>query len=177
MADENFQEVSRLQIDLMVMALTCDMTRVASLLWTSATSNQTYPFLGFIDKHHELSHEGDSNTTAQNKLTDINTFYAGELAYLMQKLEAVPEGQGTMLDNTLIVWGNELGKGNSHSHHPIPIVLAGGAQGYFRMGRSMTVGDIIHNRLLVSLCHYMGLTDQETFGNLDAGNGPLNGLT
>jgi hypothetical protein len=94
----------------------------------------------------------------------------------MQKLEAVTENGQSMLDNTLIVWGNELGKGNTHSHHPIPIVLAGGAGDYFRMGRSIDVDDVINNRLLVSICHYMGLTDQQEFGNLDNGSGPLAGL-
>jgi hypothetical protein len=176
MAAENFQVVSRLQIDLMVMALTCDMTRVASLMWTSATSNKTFPFLGFTDKHHDLSHEGDSNTVAQDKLTDINHFYAGELAYLASRLAAVEEGDGTMLDNTLIVWGNELGKGNSHTHHPVPIIMLGGAQGHFRMGRNLDYGDVIHNRLLVSLCHYMGLPDVTSFGDLDTGSGPLDNL-
>lgn len=175
MADDNFQVVSRLQIDLMVMSLACDMTRIASLLWNGSTSSQTFPFLGFADKHHELSHEGDTNTLAQNKLIDINKFYAGEVAYLLSKLAAVPEGAGSMLDNTLVVWGNELGKGNSHSHYPIPLVLCGGAQGYFRMGRSLDAGDEIHNRLLVSICQYMGLSDQ-TYGNLDTGSGPLDNL-
>lgn len=175
-ADDNFQLVSRLQIDLMVMAFACDLTRVSSLMWSRATSQQSFPFIGLTDKHHDLSHEGDSNTSAQNKLIQINNFFAGELAYLMQKLSEVPEGDGTMLDNTLIVWGNELGKGNSHSRHPIPLVIAGGAAGYFRMGRNLDYGDMLHNRLLVSVCNYMGLEEQQTFGNLDDGSGPLPNL-
>jgi hypothetical protein len=69
-----------------------------------------------------------------------------------------------------------LGKGNTHTHHPIPLVLAGGAQGYFAMGRYLDFDDLPPNRLLVSVCHYMGLEDQDTFGNLDEGSGPLEGL-
>jgi Protein of unknown function (DUF1552) len=172
-ADDSFQHVSELQIDLMVMAMACDLTRTSSLMWSRATSQQSFPFLGFTDRHHDLSHEGDSNGDAQGKLRAINNFYASQLAYLLTKLAEVPEGEGTMLDNTLIVWGNELGKGNSHSRHPIPLVLAGGAADYFRMGRSLDYGDEIHNRLLVSICHYMGLTEQQSFGNNDDGSGPL----
>ena len=144
-------------------------------MWSRATSNQIFPFLGFTDQHHELSHEPDSNNSARNKLITINNFFATQLRYLIGKLSEVQEGNGTMLDNTLIVWGNELGKGNSHSHHPVPIVLAGGAAGYFRMGRNLDVGDVDINRLLVSTLQYMGLED-ESFGNLDSGNGPLPGL-
>jgi hypothetical protein len=173
----NFPIVSRLQLDIMAAALACDMTRVASLMWSRETSPQSLPWLGFNDRHHLLSHAGDSDTASQNKLVKINAYYAGELAYLMEKLDSYPEGDGTtLLDNTLIVWGNGLGKGNAHTQTRIPFVLAGGAQGYFRMGRSLTYESRLHNRLLVSICHYMGLEGQQTFGNLDGGSGPLNKL-
>jgi hypothetical protein len=99
------------------------------------------------------------------------------MAYLMQKLDEIPESDGTtVLDNTLIVWGNGLGKGNIHSQTRIPHVLGGGAQGYFKMGRNLTYDNRLNNRLLVSLCHYMGIPDQQTFGNLDTGTGPLGKL-
>lgn len=172
-ADENYPTVSRLQMDLLVSAMACDQTRVATFMWNRSTSLQTFPWLGFNDPHHDLSHAGDSNTEAQDKLIAINQFYAGELAYLLERLAAVPEGDGTMLDHTLVVWGNELAKGNSHGVDPVPLVLAGGAQGFFRMGRNLTYDSVPNNRLLVSLCHYMGLEDQSTFGNLDDGAGPL----
>ncbi len=160
----------------MVMAMACDLTRVGSLMWSRATSTQTFPFLGITSKHHDLSHEGNSNGPAIDKITTVNNFYAGEMAYLLQRLSEVPEGDGSMLDNTVVLWGNELGRGNNHSRHPIPLVMAGGSQGYFRMGRNLDYGDVQHNRLLVSLCNYMGLEDQETFGNLDDDSGPLPNL-
>ena len=175
--DASFREISRLQMDLMVMAFACGLTRVSTLMWSRATSQQTYPFLGFTDKHHDMSHEGESNTAAQNKLITINNFLSGELAYLLQALDNVQEGNGTMLDNTLIIWGNELGEGKGHTRHPIPFIMAGGGGGYFRMGRNLDYGDTDHNRLLVSACHFMGLDGQQTFGNLDSGSGPLDNLT
>ena len=175
-ADDNYQVVSELMMDQLVMAMACDLTRVSTVMWSRATSNQIFPFLGFTDKHHELSHEPDSNNGAKNKLIQINNFFASQLRYLMGKLDEVQEGNGTMLDNTLIVWGNELGKGNNHTHHPIPIVLAGGAAGHFRMGRNLDVDDVDINRLLVSTLQYMGLED-ESFGNLDEGSGPMSILT
>ncbi|MEM6787870.1 MAG: DUF1552 domain-containing protein [Myxococcota bacterium] len=175
-ADDNYQVVSELMLDQLVMAMACDLTRVSTLMWSRATSNQIFPFLGFTDKHHELSHEPDSNGAAQNKLVQINRFFAGQLRYLMDRLAEVPEGDGTMLDNTLIVWGNELGKGNSHTHRPVPIVLAGGAAGHFAMGRNLDIEETDMNRLLVSTLQFMGL-DDDTFGNLDQGSGGLAALT
>ena len=174
--NDNFPAVSTAQLDLLAMALTCDMTRLATFMWSTATSGKRFTWLDIDRSHHDMSHDGDSNSATQTKLTKINTWYAKQLAYLMEKLDSVPEGDGTVLDNTLIVWGNELGKGNVHSHFPIPFVLAGGAAKYFQMGRSLDFDDTIHNRLLVSLCRYMGLEDTETFGNLDKGSGPLSGL-
>lgn len=174
--NDNFPLVSAAQLDLLAMALTCDMTRLATFMWSTATSGKRFTWLDIDQSHHDLSHDGDTNSASQTKLTKINTWYAQQLAYLMEKLDSVPEGDGTVLDNTLIVWGNELGKGNVHSHFPIPLVLAGGAAKHFQMGRSLDFEDTIHNRLLVSLCHYMGLEQTETFGNLDDGEGPLKGL-
>lgn len=170
----NFPTVSRLQLDLLAAALACDLTRVASLMWSRETSPQMFNWLGFRERHHLLSHAGDTDNASQNKLIAINRWFAEELAYLMQRLDEIPESDGsTLLDNTLIVWGNGLGKGNIHSQTQIPFVLAGGAQGYFKMGRSLSYIDRLNNRLLVSICHYMGLQGQTTFGNLDTGTGPL----
>ena len=174
--NDNFPAVSTAQLDLLAMALTCDMTRLATFMWATATSGKRFTWLDIDQSHHDLSHDGDTNTASQTKLTKINTWYAQQVAYLMEKLDSVEEGDGTVLDNTLIVWGNELGKGNVHSHHPIPFVLAGGAAKHFQMGRSLDFDDTHHNRLLVSLCRYMGLDEIETFGNLDKGTGPLQGL-
>ena len=89
---------------------------------------------------------------------------AEQFAYLISALEAVPEGDGTLLDNTIVVWMNELGKGNSHTRNDVPIVVAGGA-GPFKMGRYIRFGETPHNNFLLSLCHAMGLEQETSFGN------------
>jgi hypothetical protein len=177
LANDNFPALSRLQIDLLVGALACDATRVASLQYARGLAPTRFSWLGIGEEHHELSHAGDSDDVANDKLTQINAWYAGELAYLLTKLASVPEGDGTLLDNCMVVWGNELAKGNAHNHYPVPFVIAGGAGGYLDPGRVVDCGDTPHNRLLVSICHAMGLTGVQSYGDMDTGTGPLPGLT
>ncbi len=176
-ANDNFPEVCQRQMDLLAMALGCDLTRVASLQFSRSVGNTRFTWLGISDGHHGLSHLGNSDTSMVNKITAINTWYAEQIKYLMDALDAIPEGDGTVLDNTLLVWGNELSRGNSHGNNPVPFVLLGGAGGALEMGRYLKYDGTWHNRLLVSLCHAMGLEDQQTFGNTDGGNGGLSGLT
>lgn len=175
-SNENDQmpKLSRMQMDLLVNAMANDMTRVATFQFTRSVGSARMRWLGIEEGHHGLSHDPDLNAGSQEKLTKINRWFCGELAYLAGKLAATPEpgGTGSMLDHTLIAWTNELGKGNSHSLDNIPWVLVGGAPG-FTMGRSLKLPKIAHNRLLLAFAHAMGhpLT---TFGNpsLCAG-GPL----
>lgn len=172
-----FPKVSRLMLDQLVMALTCDMTRVATLAWGRATSMQKYPWLDINEAHHDISHKDDTTTTVKDKLVKINAWHAGELAYLIDQLKAVPDGDGTLFDSTLIVWGNELGRGSNHSMKNIPFVLAGSAGGVFKTGRYHDVGEVAHNRLLVSIGRAFGLDELETFGGADDGTGGLDVLT
>jgi hypothetical protein len=130
---------------------------VATLQYTKSVGQARMRWLGIEESHHELSHHPDSNTASQEKLTRINTWFCQELAYLVRKLDQTPEpgGQGSLLDNTLIMWGNELGKGNSHTLDNIPFVLVGNGMD-FRMGRSLKYGKLPHNRLLLALAHAVG---------------------
>ncbi len=164
-ANDEYPNVSRLQLDLIATALACDVTRVVSLLYSSTQSNQTFTWLGSKRGHHSLSHEPDSNRDVQNTLASINRWYAGEMRYLLDRLATFPEGNGSVLDSTLVVWCNELGIGNNHSKMNIPFVLAGGAGG-FRMGRHVRYGGDgqPHNNLLVSLCNAFGVP-KERFGD------------
>ena len=129
-----------MQIDLLVNSLTNDMTRVATLQYMRSVGQAQMRWLGIEEGHHSLSHEPDNNKDAYDKLKKINTWFCGELAYLAKRLTETPEptGDGSMLDHTLIVWTNELGKGNSHTLDNIPLVLVGGGAG-FKMGRALTV--------------------------------------
>lgn len=175
MATDNYPAVTRLQLDLLVMAFACDLTRSSTFMWNGSTSGQTFPWLGFNDGHHDLSHEGDSNTDAQNKLIQINAWYAEQFAYFVDRLAQIPEGDGTMLDNTIVVWANELGKGNSHTHTKIPFVLAGGRNAGIVPGRFLQYDGVANNRLLVSVLNALGI-DVSSYGELDDGSGPLPGL-
>jgi hypothetical protein len=99
------------------------------------------------------------------------------VSYLAKRLAETPEpgGDGSLLDNTAIVWTNELGKGNSHTRNNIPFVLVGGGLGW-RMGRALDFKNVPHNRLLMSFCEAMG-HPAESFGNPDfCADGPLTGL-
>jgi hypothetical protein len=125
-----------------------------------------------------LSHLPDSDTKGQEKLTKINKWFCEQLAYLAKRLAETPEpgGRGSLLDNTLIVWTNELGKGNSHTLDNIPFVLVGNGLD-FKMGRSLKFPRVPHNRLLLSLAHGMGHRIDK-FGNPTfCEKGPLSELT
>jgi len=104
-----------------------------------------------------LSHDPDGNQASQDKLRKINTWFAGEVAHLAKRLSETPEpaGEGSMLDNTLIVWTNELGKGNSHTLDNIPLVMIGGGT-HFKMGRSLKLEKVPHNRLWLTIANAMG---------------------
>ena len=175
--NDNIPQLGRLQIDILVNSFVNDFARVATLQYSKSVGQAKMNWLDINDAHHTLSNEPDKNKDAYEKLVRINTWFAEELAYLLKKLENTPEpGQkGSMLDHTLVIWTNELGKGNSHTLNHIPFVLAGNGFG-FRMGRSYWCGDEnnAHNRLLLSLAHAVG-HPLETFGNPNLClGGPLN---
>lgn len=175
---DNMPKLSKMQIDLMVNSFAADFCRVATLQYTNSVGNAKMRWLGVDEGHHELSHEPDSNTSAQEKLTKINKWYCEQVAYLAQRLAETPEpgGNGSLLDNTLIVWTNELGKGNSHTLDNVPLVMVGGGLD-FKMGRSVKYAKVAHNRFLLSLAHGFG-HHITSFGNGHfCGDGPLTGLT
>jgi hypothetical protein len=176
--NDHMPRVSRMQIELVVASLAADFTRVATLQYTNSVGQPHMKWLGIDEGQHSLSHEPNSNTEAQEKLTKINAWYAGEVAHLARRLAETPEpgGDGSLLDHTTILWTNELGEGNSHSHEHIPWVLVGGGLG-FRTGRAVEFPGVPHNRLLVTLARAMGHESLARFGNPDyCGDGPLEGL-
>jgi len=164
-AMENFPAVGRLQTDLMVLAHRCDLTRISTFMWANADSWQYYPFAGVNEEHHELSHAAEDDAVSREKLVKINAWHAEQIAYLLDQLAAAKETDGSsLLDHSIVLWGNEIGAGNTHSYKDIPWLLAGGASGYFRMGRSLQFKNRPHNDLLVSICNAMGLDDVKSFG-------------
>ena len=163
--NDNVPRLSRMQIDLMVNSFVNDFARVGTLQYTKSVGQARMNWLDIKDGHHGLSHEPDKNEEAVAKLTRINKWFAGELAYLAKRLAETPEpgGEGTLLDNTTIVWTNELGKGNSHTLNNIPFLMIGNGLG-FKMGRSLNLKGVAHNRLLMALAHGVGHR-LDTFGN------------
>ena len=175
---DNMPRLSKMQIELMVNSFVSDFTRVATLQYTNSVGDAKMRFLGVDQGHHELSHNPDEDEPSQEKLTKINKWYAEQVAYLAKRLAETPEpgGGGSLLDNTLIVWTNELGKGNSHTLDNIPFVLVGNGLD-FQMGRSLKFGRVPHNRFLLSLAHGFGHRI-DRFGNPDFCTvGPLPNLT
>ena len=134
----------------MVSSFAADFARVATLQYTNSVGEARMHWLGVDEGHHQLSHEPDSNEEARDKLTRINKWYCEQVAYLAKRLAETPEpgGNGSLLDNTLIVWTNELGKGNSHTLDNIPFVLVGNGLD-FTMGRAHDFKGVPHNRLLL----------------------------
>ena len=175
--NDNIPQITKMQMDLLVNSFVNDFSRVATLQITNSVGQPKMRWLGIEEGHHELSHEPNENKEAHEKLTKINTWYCEQLAYLVRKLSETPEpgSDGSLLDNTLIVWGNELGQGNSHTLDNIPFVMVGNGLD-FNMGRSLKFDKQPHNRLLVALAHGFG-HHIETFGNPDfCKDGVLTGL-
>jgi Protein of unknown function (DUF1552) len=178
LANDSFPAVGALQMDLLTMALACDLTRVASLQWARSVSQVQFTWLGISEGHHDLSHRSDSDLAAVDKLTRINTWYASQLASLIERLKNTPDGLGgTLFDGSLVLWCNELAKGNTHSRMGAHYVLAGSAGGTLRTGRYLSYDgqSLPHNNLLVSLINAMGIPDTR-FGKAEWCTGALAGL-
>ncbi len=171
-----YPTIAKLQIDLLAMALACDLTRVGSLQWTSVLTGKIFTWLGQSAPHHTLSHSGDSDSVSQNQLADIGNWHASQLAYLCDKLAAIPEGDGTVLDQTVILWCTDIAQGNTHARRDMPYVLLGGGGGALKTGRYLQYSGQFHNDLLVTLAQVMGI-NITTFGNPAYCTGPLSGLT
>jgi hypothetical protein len=164
--NDNIPKISKMQIDLMVNSFTADFARVATLQFTNSVGQAKMRWLGVNESHHELSHKPDSDKESQEHLTKINKWYCEQMAYLAKRLAETPEpGEKgkSLLDNTLILWTNELGQGNSHTLDNIPFVLVGNGLD-FKMGRSLKYKGLPHNRLLMALAYGMGHPIKK-FGN------------
>jgi hypothetical protein len=170
----NYPAVAKVQTDLLVAALACDQTRIASLQFSHSVSDIPMPWLSIGTGHHTLSHTPDTDAVSQAALVSINTWYATQFAYLLHGLDAVTESDGTtLLDNCMVIWINELSKGNVHSHQPLPVVIAGKLGGALNTGRVLSFSpQQPHNNFLVTVANLMG-TNITTFGDPTFCTGPL----
>lgn len=131
---KDFEPHVRLMYDLMTVAFQTDTTRIATLLSAHDGSNRPYPSIGVSEGHHDLSHHGRDETKLQ-KIAKINTLHMQQFAYFLNKLKSVKEGEGTLLDNCMIVYGGAIADGNAHAHHDLPLLLAGRGAGTIPTGR------------------------------------------
>ena len=175
--DENFPTVTKAQIDLMLLGLSCDMTRVASLQLSHTVSPTVFSWTGTSQGHHTLSHTDDGNTQGIAEFVACERWCAEQFAYLLTRLKELPDpiGQGSMLDNTLVVWAKEMGDARAHVCTDVPFVIAGSAGGRWQTGRYLSFAGEPHNKLMLSICRAMGLTN-DSFGNPAFGAGTLEGL-
>jgi hypothetical protein len=119
---------------MMVLAFQADVTRVSTFMIANEGSNKPYPFIGVNDGHHNLSHhQGDPKKHAA--IREINKFHVTQLAYVLRKLKSIPEGEGSLLDNCMIVYGSALSDGNAHNSENLPVLLAGRGGGTILTGR------------------------------------------
>ncbi len=129
-----YADHARLMFDLQVLALQGDVTRVITFQLARETSNRTYPEIGIPDPHHPLTHHG-GNEEKIAKMARINAFHVSLFAYFLEKLKATPEGSGTLLDHSLLLYGSGMGNPNVHDHVNLPILVAGGGAGKLKGGR------------------------------------------
>ena len=129
-----YADHARLMFDLQLLAYQGDITRITTFQIARETSNRSYPEIGIPDPHHPLSHHGD-NAEKIEKLSKINAFHVSLFAEYLEKLKNTPEGNGSLLDNVLLLFGSGIGNPNIHNHSNLPIIVAGGAAGGMKGNR------------------------------------------
>ena len=173
-------EKGRVMTDILVSALACDLTRVATMQWSDGEAKFMLPFLKgsdgkpLADHHHGYQHDRGFQPGA---LEIIYNWYAENFAYLLQKMSTVQDANGmSLLDNSLVLWISEIQQPDTHGQSNMPFVLAGKLGGKVRAGRWLKVSSQPHNNLLVSILNLFGLSNT-TFGHAKYNTGALTGLT
>ncbi|MFK7777040.1 MAG: DUF1552 domain-containing protein [Gimesia sp.] len=150
------QEHIRLMYDLLVLAFQTDTTRIATFMVGNAGSNRTYPMVGVNSGHHELSHHRNDEKKIAN-IQKIDEYLTSQFAYFLKRLKSTPEGNSNLLDNSMICYGSAIGDGNRHSHHDLPIILAGKGGGSIKTGSHLQVPTKTPlSNLYVSMLNRMG---------------------
>ncbi|MGA0407779.1 MAG: DUF1552 domain-containing protein [Limisphaerales bacterium] len=168
----SYEEHIRLLGDLMVMAFQTDVTRVATFMLANEGSNRSYRHIGVNEGHHSLSHH-QNDPAKQAKISEINTFHVQQAAYILQKMKSIPEGDGTLLDHSMVVYGAGISDGNRHNNENLPVFVAGKGGGRISTGRHVSYAfETPMANLLLSMIHEMGVP-AERFGD---STGLLRGL-
>jgi hypothetical protein len=122
---ETFKEYIELMFDLQVLAFQADITRVTSLMMARENVNRSYPEIGLPEAHHSMSHHGN-NPEKMKAFTKLNTYHVETLTYYLNKLNTIRDGDGTLLDNTVVLYGSGMSDGNVHNNFNVPVVVVGG---------------------------------------------------
>ncbi len=165
--DKAIPKVGQFMMDMVVMAMACDITGVASLQWSDTEAKHTFPWLNLSEHHHFYQHDGGFKAAECEK---ICTWYSEQHAYLLQQMQAVDMGGHSLLDESVVFIGSELQDPPSHGKANMPFLLAGGAG--MRTGRWLKFNGLPHNRLLVSLFNLFGDT-RTSFGDSRFADGAL----
>jgi len=136
----DYAEHIRLMSDLVALAFQADVTRIVTFTVANEASNRPYPMVDVPEGHHDLSHHGN-DPEKQAKIRRINTFHAGHLAHLLERLDGIAEGEGTLLDHAMVAYGSGIHDGNKHNYENLPILLAGGGCGTLSPGRHVRYPD------------------------------------
>lgn len=161
---DSFEEHVRLMGDMMVLAFQTDSTRVCTFMIANEGSNKSYPWIGVTEGHHTLSHH-QNDPKKMSKIAQINRFHATQVAYILQRLKSIPEGDGSLLDNCMILYGSGISDGNRHNNENLPLVLAGRGGGTIRPGRHIKYDEETPMcNLLLSMINRMGV-EADYFGD------------
>jgi len=162
---ESFDEHARLMFDLQALAFQADITRVFTFLVGREQSAQSYPEIGVPDAHHATSHH-QLDPAKLEQYAKINTYHVDLLSGFLQRLQSTPDGDGSLLDHSLILYGGGISDGDQHSHIDLPLVLAGGGGGQLQGGRHVRYPtDTPMANLLVSMLDKAGVAPAEQFGD------------
>ena len=132
-----FADYLKLMFDIQLLAIQSDLTRTATFMIGREGSQRTYEEIGISEPHHPLTHHRGAADNIE-KITQINTFHAEQFAYFLKKLKSTKEGDGTLLDHSMVVYGSGIADGNAHSHENLPMIVAGGGNGSLKTGRYLT---------------------------------------
>ena len=154
----NYGDHIRLMGDMMILAFQADVTRISTFMLANAGSNRSYRDIGVSEGHHSLSHHQNDQIKLE-KISKINTFHIEQLSYILQKMKSIREGERSLLDNTMIVYGSGISDGNKHNNENLPVLLAGRGGGLIQPGRHIQYSeDTPLNNLFVSMLNQMGAT-------------------
>jgi hypothetical protein len=162
---EDLTEHMKLMMDLQVIAFQADLTRVITFMMGREGSNRSYRHLGVPDGHHNCTHHQNDPEKIE-KTTLIDTYHVQMFSYMVDKLKATPDGDGSLLDHSMILYGSSLSDGNNHLHDNLPLVLVGGGAGSIKGGRHVKyAGETPMNNLLLTMLETAGVQTSEKFGD------------